>query len=670
MEVNQKKSMDLNELISNYQISDKDIFNNYIRETWSALTSKSKKKTKGIEKIIFFKYYELPGIFSERFFSVLDKDNDGILGEEEFTKGMLKLFTKGTSLNSLAEIIFNIYDFDKDGKISKEDVRLVLSYIPTQNSDNQEKYKYYLESQNQIQNLIKIVFKENNEININIFCEIIKNINSDIFVPILLILLEKKPFSMESIRLYMANKNINDEIIFKPEIIVSPSLDTLCIYANLKKKILYEKTKSNSNSKLNLLFVNKKNTDDNLFDSNTTSDEETISENNKINKEEFEEKPICYEGYIFKMIKEKLTKVYFKLVDKDLYYYKNKEDKKHSGLLNLSGIYVKENEDKIINNKNYYTLTSICEGKRTHYYFEDIKSRNIWLEKIKLAIKQKDINDNYEILRAIEKGKFGLVKYGININTKEPVAIKIISKKNLDNSELESIMNEINILKICQHPYTIKLYDVFETNDNIYLIMEYCKGGDLASYLKKYNYELSETQACEIIYKLSLAIYYIHSFGIIHRDLKPENILMTDYSKNADIRLLDFGLSKIIGPNEKCTEPYGTIAYATPELLLGKPYDKSADIWSLGIIAFLLLCGYLPFDDKNSEKEIARQTVKEPTPFNEKIWKNKSNEAKDFLDKLLQKDPEKRLNIDQILNHSWYKKNCGIFSCKLNVFVI
>ena len=282
---------------------------------------------------------------------------------------------------------------------------------------------------------------------------------------------------------------------------------------------------------------------------------------------------------------------------------------------------------------------------------------------------KKNINDNYEILRVIGKGKYGLVKYGINIKTKQPVAIKIISKKNISNSELESVINEINILKICHHPYTTKLYDVFETNDEIYIVMEYCIG-DLFSYLQKYTYRLSEKQACEVIYKLSLSIQYINSFGIIHRDLKPENILITDYSKKADIRLLDFGLSKIIGPNEKCTEPYGTIAYATPELLLGKPYDKSADIWSLGIISFLLLCGYLPFDDEKSEKEIARQTVKEPTPFNEKIWKNKSNEAKDFLDKLLQKEPEKRLNIDQILNHSWYKKNCKIFSSKLNVFVI
>ena len=673
MEVNQVETINLTELISNYQISDENFFNRYIRETWSALISKNKKKIKGIEKIIFNKYYELPGIFSERVFSVLDKDNDGILGEEEFTKGMLKLFSKGTSLKSLVKLIFKIYDLDKDGKISKEDVRFILSYIPIYNNDNQENYQYYLESQNQIKNLIKIIFKEKNEIDVNIFYEIIKNINSDIFVPILLILLEKKPFSNESIRLYISNNNSNEEIILndnsqlETEIIVSPSFDNLLLYLNIKKKISYLKLKFDS--KFSLLSVNEKKEDDNNTQANSLLDSfsdlnTTYDESTKTIEEDLEEKNIYYEGYIFKLVKEKIKKIYFKLINKDLYYYKNKEDKKHRGLINLSGVFVKEDIDKIINSKKYYTLTTICEGKNIYYYFEDIKNRNIWLDKIKLGIKQRNINDYYEIYNIIGKGKYGLVKYGINIKTKQQVAIKIISKKNMNITDLEMAITEINILKICHHPYIIKLYDVFETNDEIYIIMEYFEN-NLLSYIKKYNYILSEKKACEIIYKLSLAINYIHSFGIIHRDLKPENILITDYSSNIDIRLLDFGLSKIILPNEKLTESYGTIGYAAPELLLKKPYNKSVDIWSLGIISFFLLCGYLPFDDKESKEEIARKTIKEPIPFEENIWKNKSNEAKDFINKLLEKDPEKRLNINQILDHSWFK-NLKNGSCNID----
>ena len=96
--------------------------------------------------------------------------------------------------------------------------------------------------------------------------------------------------------------------------------------------------------------------------------------------------------------------------------------------------------------------------------------------------------------------------------------------------------------------------------------MEYCSGGDLLSYFEHYEYELPETKVCEIIHKLSMAIYYLHSYGIVHRDLKPENILMTDLTSNADIRLLDFGLSKIVGNDEKCTEPYGTLSFVAPEV--------------------------------------------------------------------------------------------------------
>ena len=157
----------------------------------------------------------------------------------------------------------------------------------------------------------------------------------------------------------------------------------------------------------------------------------------------------------------------------------------------------------------------------------------------------------------------------------------------MDNQDLELVKTEIDILKISQHPNIIKLYDIFENQDCIFIIMEYCEGGDLFSYIEKRNYKLPEPRAAEIIHKLSAAIYFIHSFGIVHRDLKPENILMTDSTDKADIRLLDFGLSKFLRPGEKCQEPFGTISYAAPELLQGKSYDKSVDLWSIGIITYL-----------------------------------------------------------------------------------
>ena len=189
--------------------------------------------------------------------------------------------------------------------------------------------------------------------------------------------------------------------------------------------------------------------------------------------------------------------------------------------------------------------------------------------------------------------------------------------------------------------------------------MEHCAGGDLFSYLEDRGFKLKEERAAKIIHKLSTAIYFLHEYGIVHRDLKPENILMTDRSDDADIRLLDFGLGKIIGPNETCKDPFGTLSYVAPEILLEEPYNSKVDLWAIGIIAYLLLAGFLPFDSDVSEKEIARQTVYEPTPFPSVVWNNVSIEAKMFVENLLNKNPAKRMTIKEVLEHKWLQKFCS-----------
>ncbi len=124
--------------------------------------------------------------------------------------------------------------------------------------------------------------------------------------------------------------------------------------------------------------------------------------------------------------------------------------------------------------------------------------------------------------------------------------------------------------------------------------MEICKGSDLYDYLYSRNFSITEQRAKDIVRKIAAALYYLHSYGIVHRDMKPENIMMTDTSEEAEIKLLDFGLSKMLGTNEKCMERFGTLCYVAPELLLGESYDKRIDLWSLGIISYVLLTGCLP----------------------------------------------------------------------------
>ena len=186
--------------------------------------------------------------------------------------------------------------------------------------------------------------------------------------------------------------------------------------------------------------------------------------------------------------------------------------------------------------------------------------------------------------------------------------------------------------------------------------MEYCSGGDLFSYLKKRSYQLKEEKVVEIIYKLCKAVYYVHSYGIAHRDIKPDNVLLTSEDENADIRLLDFGLSKIVGPNQKCTEPYGTLTYCAPEIILDKPYLKTVDSWSLGVMTYLMLSGSFPFYGK-SEHEIAKNVVYSRVDFTKKpIWNEITKEAKDFICKLLEKDLKKRIDMKTALEHPWFSK--------------
>ena len=716
------ETLDLTKIRKGLQIEDEELLNKYLKEIWSDLSKRStEENAKGINKITFNKYYDLPGIISERLFAVFDKDKDGVLSLSEFVSGMKMLFSQAETFDSLSKFIFNFYDFRSCDKIKKEDVRVVLSYVPLQKNDIdslkegnieliEENFQDRVESQEQLFNILNIAFKNKEEMSFDEYTHVIKNVNSDIFILILMFLLEKKPFSRETIKIYSSSvespkkSEVSKTPLISQQVIASPSLNSRFLSPKLKKKSLMAGgKKKNLGAAQNILQLysgvdnkpvdihkdEKKNKDkkkddkeskrpqrrvriklDNLMDKTPEISKNAFTfGKNKQNQENIEnekddddfnfeeDKCVQYEGYVYKFSQsqKKMKKTYFRLIGKDLYYYKKKEEEKHRGMHNLSGVFIKKGEDLEFEGKKYMSIIILYKNEKS-YYFDNEEDFKIWFDKLNLAVQNKSLFDKYEVKQKLGKGKFGLVKAGINKETKKPVAIKIMAKKNMDKSDMELAKVEIDILKISQHPNIIKLYDVFENENYIYIIMENCSGGDLLSYFEYHEYELPEPKVCEIIHKLSMAVYYLHSYGIVHRDLKPENILMTDLSATADIRLLDFGLSKIIGNDEKCTEPYGTLSFVAPEVLQGKPYDKSVDLWSIGIITFLLLCGYLPFDDKHSEREIARQTIQDPVPYDNKIWSKISPEAKTFVDGLLQKKPEKRYTIKEVLEHPWIKK--------------
>ena len=219
------------------------------------------------------------------------------------------------------------------------------------------------------------------------------------------------------------------------------------------------------------------------------------------------------------------------------------------------------------------------------------------------------------------------------------------------------IQKEINILKSLDHPNIIKVYEFFKTDKYIYIINELCTGGELFDKIVEMKF-LSETVACNIMRQLLSAVAYCHEKGVIHRDLKPENILIeSSEEKNKDffrIKVIDFGTCEILQKNQ-LTEQIGTSFYIAPEILQNG-YNEKCDLWSCGVILYILLCGSPPFYGKN-EKEIFSKVICGNYSFKQKIWTKISKEAKSLVKKLLELNPSKRLSAKEALNHKWFKIN-------------
>ena len=156
--------------------------------------------------------------------------------------------------------------------------------------------------------------------------------------------------------------------------------------------------------------------------------------------------------------------------------------------------------------------------------------------------------------------------------------------------------------------------------------------------------------------QIANGVKYLHKYGIVHRDLKPENIMITKQNNIDIIKIMDFGLSKIVSSQEKMIDGYGTLSYVSPEVLLRVPYNKEVDIWSLGIILFYMLCGHLPFKGSN-QSIVADKIVNDDLEFDEYEWKKMSKDVKKLISGCLIKEPEERITIEEFLNHPWIKKN-------------
>ena len=263
--------------------------------------------------------------------------------------------------------------------------------------------------------------------------------------------------------------------------------------------------------------------------------------------------------------------------------------------------------------------------------------------------------DNYNVIKQLGKGGYGKVYEVKHKKTGEIRACKHLSKLVLKN--LEKFEREINILINTDHPNIIKIYEIFESQRSLYLVMEECKGGEIFDRIidhiqSKKMY--SEKDASIIFQQVMSAIEYCHNNGICHRDLKPENLLYLNQGPEQDnpIKVIDFGLSQMISTDKKLKTKVGTAYYVAPEILKGD-YTEKCDVWSAGVILYIFLSGDPPFNGP-SDSEIYNKIAQMKYTFPEKKWKDISNEAKDLIQHMMAPENE-RYTARQVLDHPWFK---------------
>uniref|UniRef100_A0A8K9VCB5 Calcium/calmodulin-dependent protein kinase 1Da n=1 Tax=Oncorhynchus mykiss TaxID=8022 RepID=A0A8K9VCB5_ONCMY len=265
-------------------------------------------------------------------------------------------------------------------------------------------------------------------------------------------------------------------------------------------------------------------------------------------------------------------------------------------------------------------------------------------------IEHETIRKDKEEIKHIIDGAFSEVVLAQERSTGKMFAVKCIPKKALKGKE-SSIENEITVLRKIKHENIVALEDIYESSNHLYLIMQLVSGGELFDRIVEKGF-YTEKDASTLIRQVLDAVDYLHKLGIVHRDLKPENLLYFNPQDESKIMISDFGLSKMEGSGDVMSTACGTPGYVAPEVLAQKPYSKAVDCWSIGVIAYILLCGYPPFYDENDSK-LFEQILKADYEFDAPYWDDISDSAKDFIGSLMEKDPAKRFTCDQALRHPW-----------------
>lgn len=258
---------------------------------------------------------------------------------------------------------------------------------------------------------------------------------------------------------------------------------------------------------------------------------------------------------------------------------------------------------------------------------------------------------NYSVGKTLGEGAFSVVKEVTSRRNRTAYAAKIVTKAKLTKEDELALKDEISILKSMNHEHIIRLFDVFDENSYYYLVTELMLGGELFDRIvtKAFYNEKEARDVCKILFN---AMDYCHQKDVAHRDLKPENLLLVSKTNDKNIKIADFGFAKRVTSSKCLLTQCGTPGYVAPEILHGVPYGTKADMWSLGVITYILLGGYPPFIEQN-QRELFKKIKRGQYEFHAEYWGSISSDAKNLIAGMLTVDPEKRLDASQCLRAPW-----------------